>query len=79
MNARFALAFIISSAIVGCAAPGDQKPTTSTAQSSQQQEKCYSSGSRLPSADCGGSSSVGGQSGDDYRQDRAASPTGLQR
>ena len=79
MNFRFVLAVIISSTTVGCAAPGDPQPTTSTARSSQPQEKCYSSGSRLPSADCGGSSSVGGQSGDDYRQDRAASPTGLQR
>ena len=79
MNARLVLAIIIGSIGVGCAAPGDQQPARSTAQASQPQEKCYSSGSRLPSTDCGGSSTVGGQSGDDYRQDRASSPTGLQR
>ena len=75
MNARFVLALIISSIGVGCAAPGDQRPATATAQSSQPQEKCYSSGSRLPSSDCGGSSTVGGTSKDDYMHDRAASPT----
>ena len=78
MNARFALAFIISTVGVGCAAPGDQQSATTSAQA-QPQEKCYSSGSRLPSTDCGGSSTVGGQSGDDYRHDRASSPTPMTR
>jgi len=32
-------------------------------------------GSRLPAADCGGSSTVGGQSRDDYVHDRASAVT----
>jgi len=79
MNARFVLALVIASTALGCATPADQPGASAQARSTQPQEKCYSSGSRLPSTDCGGSSTVGGQSGDDYRQDRAASPTGLQR
>jgi hypothetical protein len=79
MNVRFALAFVIASTSLGCATPAEQSRASAPAQSAQSQERCYSSGSRLPSTDCGGSSTVGGQSGDDYRRDQAASPTGLQR
>jgi hypothetical protein len=61
----------------GCATPAEQPPAA--AAQTQAQERCYASGSRLPSADCGGSSTVGGQSRDDYNHDRASSPTGMQR
>jgi len=75
MNARVALAVIISATALGCATPADQPGAAAQAQSAQPQERCFASGSRLPSTDCGGSSTVGGQSGDDYRHDRAATPT----
>jgi hypothetical protein len=68
---ELALALIISSAAVGCA---EQPAAPGQAQSTQAQEKCYASGSRLPSTDCGGSSTVSGQSRDDYMHDRSASP-----
>ena len=79
MNVRFALAVFIATTGLGCATPAEQPGGTAQAQSAQPQERCYSSGSRLPSTDCGGSSTVGGQSGDDYRRDRAASPTPMTR
>ena len=76
MNVRFALAALIASIGLGCATPEGQQPASSVqAQSAQPQEKCYSSGSRLPTDCSGGSSMVGGQSRDDYMHDRAGSPS----
>jgi len=73
MNTRLALAALVAITSQGCATPGEQQPAA--AAQAQAQERCYASGSRLPAADCGGSSTVGGQSRDDYVHDRASAVT----
>ena len=74
MNTRLALAVLIASTSSGCATPAEEQQPAAAAQA-QAQERCYASGSRLPAADCGGSSTVGGQSRDDYVHDRASAVT----